>query len=124
MTTSSFTARTVDKKAVRIAIKNQKISEISFLSDQNIEINSLPWVTSGLFDLQVNGALGISFNDATATMSDFSKVIQHLILNGMTGILATLITTDRNSFSYSLALLEKTRKAIPLIEKEIGRAHV
>jgi N-acetylglucosamine-6-phosphate deacetylase len=124
MTTSSFTARTVDKKVIRIEIKNQKISDIFFLLDQNIDSNSLPWVTSGLFDLQVNGALGISFNNPNATMSDYSKVIQHLILNGMTGILATLITTDRNSFSNSLALLEKTRKAIPLIEKVVEGYHM
>lgn len=124
MTTSRLKAKQIDGLIVEISINEQSIENISYLKKNNPQFDALPWVTCGLFDLQVNGALGISFNEPRNQTLDISKAVRHCVAHGMTGILATLVTTDRGSFSQSLELLERTRMIDPLVEKVIEGYHI
>lgn len=117
-------ARQIDGSIVEIEIKNGLISNINYPLFNENKQHSFPWVTSGLFDLQVNGALGTSFNDPFASIDGISKAIAHCVSNGMTGILATLVTSDRESIVQSLHLLEKTRSANKLSHDVIEGYHI
>lgn len=117
-------AKQLDEKLVEIDIDKSLIKNVNLSFSNEKKLDSLPWVTTGLFDLQVNGALGTSFNDPFASIADISKAIGQCVSHGMTGILATLVTTDRVSIVRSLELLERAREADPLVENVIEGYHI
>jgi len=107
MTIRKVVARRLCGDVVEFTIAENTIRKLSEIQLPFPETLDLPWVTEGLFDLQVNGSLGISFNNPDIQEKDIHKVVSHCLSHGMTGILATLVTTDRNSFRRSLEALER-----------------
>ncbi len=64
------------------------------------------WLSPGGFDLQINGALGLAFNDLqTQDLPQLTAISDWLYGQGLDAILPTLITTDAASRSRSLAVL-------------------
>src|SRR5882672_6315570 len=53
------------------------------------------WIAPALFDLQINGCLGISFNSPTLAVEQVRIVVDECRRHGIGGLLPTLIT---NSF--------------------------
>jgi len=107
---------------VRLATQGEVIRVVEHLADTGIQ--PLPWITPGLFDLQVNGALGISFNDPSITGEGIRLVVNHLLKHGMTGILATLITASSEDVIGSLEKIESARLADPIVRKVIAGYHI
>jgi len=124
MTIRKVVARRLCGDVVEFTIAENTIRKLSEIQLPFPETLDLPWVTEGLFDLQVNGSLGISFNNPDIQEKDIHKVVSHCLSHGMTGILATLVTTHRNSFRRSLEALERARKQDPLIAKVIAGYHI
>lgn len=124
MTIRNVVARTLTGDVVEFTVDGNAIRNLSKICIPSAKAEDLPWVTQGLFDLQVNGSLGISFNNPDIQYEDICKVISHCLSHGMTGILATLVTTDRNSFRRSLEALEKARRHDPVIAKVIAGYHI
>lgn len=124
MTHRRFMARDPKGSVLEVQVHDSLVFGVSPSQLPTGEADALPWITRGLFDLQVNGALGVSFNDPQAPLEDISRAVRHCVANGMTGILATLVTTDRDSISQSLDRLEKARQADPLVEKVIEGYHI
>ncbi|NJK59546.1 MAG: hypothetical protein HC918_03840 [Oscillatoriales cyanobacterium SM2_1_8] len=59
-------------------------------------------------DLQINGALGLSFNDLHPGCEEkLAQVCVFLATQGLQGFLATLVTTDLEALRRSLAVLSK-----------------
>ncbi|HAN45612.1 MAG TPA: N-acetylglucosamine-6-phosphate deacetylase [Cyanobacteria bacterium UBA8156] len=59
-------------------------------------------------DLQINGALGLSFNDLHPGCEDkLAQVCEFLATQGLQGFLATLVTTDLAAIQRSLAVLAR-----------------
>src|SRR5262245_47496508 len=58
--------------------------------------SALPWVAPSLFDLQINGCDGISFNSDSLTPDGIRHVIGTCRQHGIGGLCPTLIT---NSFA-------------------------
>lgn len=56
----------------------------------------LPWISPSLFDLQINGCDGISFNSPKLTVDEIRHVVTKCRAHGMGGLCPTLVT---NSFA-------------------------
>jgi N-acetylglucosamine-6-phosphate deacetylase len=82
--------------------------------------------TQGAIDLQINGALGISFNDLNSDRaSRIPEICQFLYQQGLDGFLPTLVTTSIEQTHRSLLVLAKaisyqTRNPNPLEAKILG----
>lgn len=64
--------------------------------------------TQGAIDLQINGALGIPFNDLTSDRaSKLSEICRFLYQQGLDGFLPTLVTADLEQFHRSLFFLSE-----------------
>jgi N-acetylglucosamine-6-phosphate deacetylase len=67
------------------------------------------WVAPGLFDLQVNGALGRSFASPDLTTEDVALVTSVLRRHGMTAYFPTLITSSQEDLASGLASIRRAR---------------
>ncbi len=82
--------------------------------------------TQGAIDLQINGALGISFNDLDYDRAScIPEICQFLYKQGLDGFLPTLVTTSIEQTHRSLLFLAKaisyqTRNPNPLEAKILG----
>ena len=109
-------------RLVRFKTNGETIGVMEPFEDSGTQ--SYPWITPGLFDLQVNGALGISFNDPAITVEEIRRVVDRVLNHGMTGILATLITASNEDIVGALEKIESARSADPVIRKVIAGYHI
>ena len=86
------------------------------------------WLSSGLIDLQVNGAAGIDLNAGDAgrppTVDDVAALAQHLATHGVTSFAPTLITASEASLLTALAVIARAREGDPLVRHMIPFVHV
>ncbi|MEB3245469.1 MAG: amidohydrolase family protein [Vampirovibrionales bacterium] len=78
------------------------------LNHDNVSLITLPQgtvLTPGLIDLQLNGAFGVSFNNAS--LKQVAQVLWHLPQNGVTRFMPTLISAPVTDLMCSLQLLEE-----------------
>lgn len=78
----------------------------------------------GLFDIQVNGGLGVSFNSPTLTATGVRTVAELLQGRGVTGFLPTLITGPPESLAHGFRTLESARETDPFLERMIPGYHL
>lgn len=71
-------------------------------------------VTSGLFDIQVNGFAGIDFNDENITAEALDYALDKMLKTGVTFCLPTLITASESS------LIERFRA----LDKAVSKSHL
>lgn len=67
------------------------------------------WITSGLYDLQVNGIRGIDFTDPSVSVERFAEADGRLAAKGVTRYLATVITRDAGTLQTVLARFAEAR---------------
>ena len=82
-----------------------------------------PWVAPALFDLQINGAMGISFN-ARLTVDRVREVCDVCRSHGIGGMLPTLVTTAPHAIDASLETLELAREKHPELARMIPGYHL
>ncbi len=80
---------------------------------------SFPYV-----DLQVNGYAGVDFNDPKVTPDQFHAACRHLQSDGVTQILATIITDTPEHMARCLANIAQFREADPLAQQIIAGIHI
>src|SRR3954447_23019389 len=79
---------------------------------------------SGYVDLQVNGYADVDFNADELSAERVSAVCQRLRGEGVTGILATVITADLNAMCRRLANICRVRDTDPAIADMIWGIHI
>jgi N-acetylglucosamine-6-phosphate deacetylase len=65
------------------------------------------WVAPALFDLQINGCAGCSFNSARLTTDDIRHVIATCRRHGIAALCPTLITNDREALLHGFRTLSR-----------------
>ena len=65
------------------------------------------WLAPALFDLQINGAVGIAFSDPSLHMAGIQEVAKQCASHGIGGICPTLITNSRETLVHGFATLAK-----------------
>ncbi|MBO0698419.1 MAG: amidohydrolase family protein [Zavarzinella sp.] len=58
------------------------------------------WIAPALFDLQINGCLGISFNSPTLTSDQVRTVVTECRRHGISGFLPTVITNSSGAIAH------------------------
>src|SRR5262245_36046026 len=65
------------------------------------------WIAPALFDLQVNGCDGISFNSPRLSLDDVRHVVQVCRRHGIAGLLPTLVTNSFEALAHGFATLTR-----------------
>ena len=76
------------------------------------------------FDLQVNGYAGVDFNADGITPQQFSEACDRLRIDGVAGILATIITDDMDRMADRLSNIAAAREADRQIAEMIVGVHI
>jgi N-acetylglucosamine-6-phosphate deacetylase len=67
------------------------------------------WVSPALFDLQINGCLGIDFSSTSLNAEQVRTVIDECRRHGIAGLLPTLITNSYEAIAHGFATLRRAR---------------
>ena len=86
--------------------------------------SSIPSPPAGDVDLQLNGYAGIDFNRDGLTAEELHRCCERLRVDGVAGVLATVITDDPDAMCGRLRRLARLRAADPLAESVIWGMHV
>lgn len=78
----------------------------------------------GYFDLQVNGYAGADFNSDDLTLDQIQSACERLRSDGVSGILATVITDHVDTMKRRLAAIGDAREADPLVRDVIAGIHI
>ncbi len=110
----------LDGKPVSIEISDGKITAIRPLSSESgLTESELPefYVAPGLIDIQINGYMGVDFADQDLDIEKIRKAVKALWEEGVTSLLPTVITADRESIVNSFTILSQA-----LDDEEIGNS--
>jgi N-acetylglucosamine-6-phosphate deacetylase len=120
----TINARSLEtSEPVRISIRNGRI--VSVVPDPaHYDTSELPFVASGLLDLQVNGYRGFWFNSEHLTPDDVRRTVFELLQQGLTRCLPTLITASSEAILHGLRTIRNVVDSDPLMRSAIAGCHV
>jgi len=78
----------------------------------------------GYFDLQINGYAGVDFNADHLTPEQLHHVCEALLVDGVTDILATIITEDVDKMAARLSRIVALRESDAMVRKVIRGFHI
>jgi N-acetylglucosamine-6-phosphate deacetylase len=82
------------------------------------------WVAPALFDLQVNGCDGVSFNAPTLTVEQIRHVVEVGRRHGVGGLLPTLVTNSYDALAHGLATLRRAVETDSVVRAAVPGFHV
>ncbi len=124
-TASSIVARHYQTmQPVRITLSDGRIASILPAFGADVDRTSLPIVSPGLFDLQVNGFAGIWFNSDSLTVNDVESVIHAYLQHGITRCLPTLITSSCEAIEHGLATIQQAREKSAVVRQAVVGYHI
>ena len=107
--------------SVTLAIESTVIQAIQEADTQD---PSLPWVSPGFIDTQLNGYAGVNFSDPDLNSEAIGSLLPELWATGCTHFTPTLVTNTIEGLTHSFALLEKLRKDIPAFRSATPGYHL
>ncbi len=115
-------------KVIRIGMKNGIIYSLAdideiFWPGENSR-DKLSVIAPGLVDLQLNGCMGVDFNDRELSAEQIETVSQNLLHQGVTKYFPTLITGDRERTSAVLNTISDVIDQKILASQMIGGIHL
>jgi N-acetylglucosamine-6-phosphate deacetylase len=82
------------------------------------------WVAPALFDLQINGCHGISFNSSQITVEDAGCVVHTCRAHGILGFFPTLITNSFEALRHGCETLVKACEISPVVARTVLGIHL
>ncbi|WP_020468674.1 N-acetylglucosamine-6-phosphate deacetylase [Zavarzinella formosa] len=82
------------------------------------------WISPALFDLQINGCHGISFNAPTLTVAEVRHVVDHSRKHGIAGLLPTLVTNSFEAIRHGFSTLAQAVKQDSTVAKAVPGFHL
>src|SRR3954467_11860131 len=73
------------------------------------------WIAPALFDLQINGCLGIGFSSPTLTVDQVRTVVDECRRHGISGFLPTLITGGFEAIAHGFRTLVRAIESDPTV---------
>ncbi len=102
-----------------ITVANGRIASVT-ASDQSPDV----WVAPALFDPQINGCLGISFNSPSLTPEQVRTVSDECRKHGIGAFAPTLITNSFEAIHHGFATLAKALNADAELSRRMPRFHL
>src|SRR5215210_3430768 len=82
------------------------------------------WIGPALFDLQINGCLGISFNSPTLTVEQVRTVVDECRRHGIAGFLPTLVTNGFAEIAHGFRTLVRAIETDPAVAGAVPGFHL
>src|SRR3954469_9109764 len=82
------------------------------------------WVAPALFDLQINGCLGIGFNSSALTGDQVRAVVDECRRHGIGGLLPTLVTGSFDAVAHGFATLRQACETDSVVGAAVPGAHL
>src|SRR5687768_5779974 len=82
------------------------------------------WIAPALFDLQINGCLGISFNSPTLTPEQVRTVVDECRRHGISGLLPTLVTNGFDELAHGFRTLVQSIETDPVVSGAVPGFHL
>ncbi len=119
-----FVARRYDtSETVAIHVAGSRIERIE-PADVELNSTSVPWVSPGLVDLQVNGHGGREFSDSSLAVEDVSAISTAMDPDGVTNYCATVTTNSLEALSHALATISRACETAPDVAARIAGIHL
>lgn len=84
----------------------------------------LPWVAPSLFDTQINGCHGISFNSESLTEDGVRRVVEVCRSHGIGQFFPTLVTNSFEALHHGFDTLRRACEVDPLIARTVPGFHL
>ena len=118
---SAFCGRdTQTKRCLCIQVAGNKIVSIRQIPDDP----SLPWISAGWIDLQVNGCFGYDFNKDAVTPAEILHAVSKLHSCGVTQFLPTIITGSFERMSQAMRAVDQACNSDSLAASTIPGIHM
>lgn len=88
------------------------------------ESSDLPWIAPALFDLQINGCDGISFNSDQLTTSDVRHVVDVCRKHGISQLCPTLVTNGFTALQHGFTTLRQAREQDAEVANSVPGFHL
>lgn len=82
------------------------------------------WIAPALFDLQVNGCDGISFNSPNLTVEQVRHVVRVCRQHGIGGLCPTLVTNSYEALHHGFSTLRQACEADPEVARAVPCLHL
>jgi N-acetylglucosamine-6-phosphate deacetylase len=108
---------------VTLRIENDRIAALEAPADVSPDLDA-PWIAPALFDLQINGCDGRSFNSPTLTIDDVRHVVQVCHRHGIGGLCPTLVTNSADALLHGFATLRRACETDAALAHAIPALHL
>lgn len=109
----------ITNESIEIKIDNSIIVSIEKINEKD-----LPFIGSGLCDLQINGYAGIDYNTLPLKAEDIETTAKEMIKDGVTTFLPTIITNSDKNIKQALKTIKESVEKSKLLKKAIGGIHL
>ncbi len=110
--------------AVRLRVTQGLITELDELQLPAEEVQSLPWLAPGLFDIQVNGAQGVWFSDERLNVESVCDVLSVFLRHGVTRLFPTLITNSAAALEHGFAVINRACEQAAWVDRMVAGCHL
>lgn len=108
---------------IDVVCKDGVVDQVSPAAPAEAEL-AAGWIAPGLFDLQVNGCDGISFNSDRLTPEDVRHVVDVCREHGITGLCPTLVTNGFEALRHGFAALCQAREQDDVVRAAVPGFHL
>lgn len=109
---------------VRVSVNSGLTESLDQVNLPQHEIEALPWIAPGLFDIQVNGANGIWFSDEQLTVDQVCDVLITFRAHGVARLFPTLITNSVEALEHGFRILRAAREQHAWVRRMIVGYHL
>src|SRR5262245_2384277 len=110
-------------QVVDVLCAGGEVREVSAPGGERPDVEA-GWVAPALFDLQVNGCEGKSFNSASLGVEDVLRVVRVCRRHGVAGLLPTLVTASFEALSHGFTTLRQAREQFPEVARAVPGYHL
>ena len=108
---------------VDIVCRDGLIQSVENPTEQSVDLEA-GWVAPALFDLQINGCEGYSFNSDRLTADMVRHVVEVCRKHGIGGFCPTLITNSFEAISHGLATIRQACESDDAIARSVPAIHL
>ena len=108
---------------VDLACENGRIARLAPAGEGDVDVEA-GWVAPALFDLQINGCDGISFNSSQLTEADIRRVVAVCRRHGIAALCPTLITNSREALLHGFTTIQRACEADVDLARAVPGLHL
>lgn len=108
---------------IELLLQQDRIAAITDLSSEPIDLTA-NWVAPALFDLQINGCAGISFNSPKLTIADIQRVVAECHQHGIAALCPTLVTAPAEALLHGFRTLRQACASDPDLDRALPCFHL